>query len=224
MDSDDATWYRAQTKIAADQDRVLIRAADAGDYDAVYKILDSDASPPHEFALCRAAKHGYLEIVRLLIDAGSEVTVHDNYPIRHAAGTDNVDLCLLLIQAGADPSACGHNAFWTACKRGALQVAKLLFETTSLGAGTADPQPLLRGLRAARKANKTEVVAWLRPFLVQQEQNEFVNLCSVGALDFVKSIHSLGVVDSKDTMHRAIQAATLHKQVHVLAWLKTLSN
>lgn len=215
-DADDQKWYRLRTKRATERDRVLIRAVDAGDFDTARACIEQyPRSPLEDFALCRAAKKGHLEIVRLLIMAGTPVTVDENYPIRVAAETNNTGLCQLLLDAGADPSACAHNAFFRACKAGALQTAQMF-------AGAANPSALVRGLRVARRFARDPVVTWLKPLAHSYEQEEFVALCTTGSLDFVKELYVLNVVDTKDVLAKAIHATTLAKQTQVLAWLKSL--
>jgi tankyrase len=55
--------------------------------------------------LHNACSFGHAEVVRLLIDAGSSVNDHDRWgytPIHEAAIKGKADVCIVLLQVGAD--------------------------------------------------------------------------------------------------------------------------
>ena len=51
------------------------------------------------------AEHGVVSAVKLLIEAGSDVTTWDNYAIRWAGYRGHTEVVRLLIEAGADVTA-----------------------------------------------------------------------------------------------------------------------
>lgn len=68
--------------------------------------------PPVACTHTPVSSFGHVEVVRLLLRAGSELNAKDNWdftPLHEAAIKGKPDVCVLLLQAGADPvSACGH--------------------------------------------------------------------------------------------------------------------
>ena len=63
-------------------------------------------------ALHIAAREGYLDIARLLIDSGANVDVrdHNDYtPLHNAAWNGNLDMVKFLIDAGADINAVNYS-------------------------------------------------------------------------------------------------------------------
>ena len=96
-------------------DQELIEAARAGEADAVRSLLDRSASvtardPSGATALVAAAYGNHLGVVRLLLDAGSDVNVKDSteqsaYLIATSEVGEDTALLDLTLAAGADVNA-----------------------------------------------------------------------------------------------------------------------
>ena len=75
-----------------------------------------------------ASANGHLEIVKLLIDNGADVTADDNYAIRRASDNGHLEVVKLLIANGADVTADNNQAIRDASNNGHLEVVKLLID------------------------------------------------------------------------------------------------
>ena len=79
-------------------------------------------------ALCWAADHGHLEIVRLLITAGTDIHVWDDYALRYSAENGHLEIIKLLIAAKANIHAWDDYALQQAVRNGHLKVVQLLVD------------------------------------------------------------------------------------------------
>jgi hypothetical protein len=81
-----------------------------------------------QFALRWASRHGYVEIVKLLLpDTRVDPSADNQYAIRHASRSGRVDVVkLLLADQRVDPSANNQFALRSAFQGGCVDVAKLL--------------------------------------------------------------------------------------------------
>ncbi len=80
------------------------------------------------YPICYAAEKGYSEIVKLLIEAGADVTANNNYAIKKAAANGYIEVVELLIEAGADVTANNNYAIKKAAANGYIEVVELLIE------------------------------------------------------------------------------------------------
>ena len=133
--------------LAADPDLDLFEASAVGRIDRVRVALDDDPetvrrlSPDGFTALHLAAFFGKSEIARLLIDSGAAVdtyTTNDfaNQPLHAAAAGRHIEVCRVLLAAGADVNATQHGGstpLHEAAQHGDVELTELL-----LSAG-ADP-------------------------------------------------------------------------------------
>lgn len=133
--------------LAADPDLDLFEASAVGRIDRVRVALDDDPetvrrlSPDGFTALHLAAFFGKSEIARLLIDSGAAVdtyTTNDfaNQPLHAAAAGRHIEVCRVLLAAGADVNATQHGGFTPlheAAQHGDVEMVELF-----LSAG-ADP-------------------------------------------------------------------------------------
>ena len=133
--------------LAADPDLDLFEASAVGRIDRVRLALADDAqgvrqlSPDGFTALHLAAFFGKPEIARLLIDSGAAVdtyTANDfaNQPLHAAAAGRHIEVCRVLLAAGADVNATQHGGYTPlheAAQHGDVEMVELF-----LSAG-ADP-------------------------------------------------------------------------------------
>ena len=75
-----------------------------------------------------ASEYGHLDVVRLLIKNGADVSARDNFALRSASYNGNLEVVRLLIDIGADVSALDNYALKWASYYGHLEVVKLLIE------------------------------------------------------------------------------------------------
>lgn len=121
--------------------------ARAGDLLMVNTLLSFKANPRlrnalGETALMLAAVEGHLDVVRRLIDAGSEINGDGWTALHYAAWKGRREVCKLLIDNGADIDARGVNGItpvMMAVRSGDLETVKLLvWEVADLDAKTTD--------------------------------------------------------------------------------------
>ena len=133
--------------LAADPDLDLFEASALGRIDRVRVAIDDDEasvrrlSPDGFTALHLAAFFGKPEVARMLLDAGASVdtyTTNDfaNQPLHAAAAGRHLEVCRVLVAAGADVNATQHGGYTPlheAAQHGDIEMVELF-----LSAG-ADP-------------------------------------------------------------------------------------
>ena len=80
------------------------------------------------YAIIYASAYGHTEVVKLLLEAGADVTFEDNYAIEWASVNGHTEIVKLLIEAGADVTAWNNYAIEWAFSYGHAEVVKLLIE------------------------------------------------------------------------------------------------
>lgn len=81
----------------------------------------------HKQQLCEAARYGFVDIVRHMLDIGVDVHANEELPLIWACMRGHVEVARLLLERGADP----HTLFGIllfSCKYGHVEVARLLLE------------------------------------------------------------------------------------------------
>lgn len=160
--------------LAADPDMDVFDAAALGHLDRLRARLDEDPARATAFAgdgftaLHLAAFFGKAEVTRTLLDAGASVDTYGrnpfaNQPLHAAAAGRHVDVCRLLLAAGADVNAPQHGGYaplHEAAGNGHVELAELFLSagadplaTTADGATAAD---------VAERAGHLDLAARLR--------------------------------------------------------------
>ena len=123
--------------IAANSNSELVEAAKKGNGDSVYSLLTKDVDVnavqlDGTTALHWAVHRNDLKMAKLLIEAGANVNVSNDYgvtPFLLACTNGNPDMVHGLLRAGADPNATretGESAIMTASRTGNLEAVKAL--------------------------------------------------------------------------------------------------
>jgi ankyrin repeat protein len=143
-------------------------AARKGDAAAVKKLLDEGVDVNTKFrynatALFYACDHGHLEVVKVLLDRGADMSIKDSFygftPLTLATSPaqkkrpEHLEIAKLLIQKGSPGK---EQALSAASQSGDTSLAKVVLDSGGLSAAT-----LSDAFEAARAANKTEMVTLL---------------------------------------------------------------
>ena len=159
------TLLQTPALTAADQ---LQEAARKGDAVAVKKLLDAGVDVNTKFrygatALFYACDHGHLEVVKVLLDKGADLTIKDSFygftPLMLAVSPaqkrrpEHTDIAKLLIAKGSPGK---DFALSSAIEAGDTSLAKFILDSGGLPVST-----LSEALEAAKAANKTDIVAML---------------------------------------------------------------
>ena len=104
---------------------LLTTAVRAGNSEIV-QFYTSKCSVLSENLILIAVKRGYTETVRILINAGADVTIQDNSPICLATAYGYTAISNLLLKAGADPAARDNEPIQNAHKNKHFELEKLL--------------------------------------------------------------------------------------------------
>ena len=142
--------------------------ARTGDLPMVNALLSFKANPKlrnalGETALMLAAVEGHVEVVRRLIDAGSDINGEGWTALHYAAWKGHLEVCKLLMSKGAEIDARGPNGItpvMMAVRGGDLETVKwLVWEVADLEVKTIDGATALSW---AEKFDLKEIAAHLR--------------------------------------------------------------
>ena len=93
----------------------------------IHRIKSGDI--PHD-AISWAAENGYIELTKMLIDAGAEINENENYPLELSSRNGHTEIVKLLLAAGANTQAsedegyCLRMAAWN----GYVNIVRLLIK------------------------------------------------------------------------------------------------
>lgn len=135
---------RHRPLVGADEKRDLVEAAASGDARAALKLLSMGCHPDSTSetptgpvsALAAAAGFGSADVAKILLQAGANPNgiEGETPPIMVAAAKDDLEMCLALIGAGADPDLSdmeGGTALFRAAAEGRVETSRLLAEEGS---------------------------------------------------------------------------------------------
>jgi uncharacterized protein YnzC (UPF0291/DUF896 family) len=108
----------------------FFKACEDGDLEIVKLLIENgaDVTAEDNYAIRRASQNGHLEVVKYLIDNGADVTAEDNYAIRTASQEGHLETVKYLIENGADVTAKNNYAIRWASANGHLEVVKYLID------------------------------------------------------------------------------------------------
>ena len=128
------TWHQVYTKITTGDlnlSQKLITFAQAGDFLVVRLLVEAgaDVTSDNNVALRAASANGHLQVVKVLLEAGANVTANDNLALRQASQNGRLKVVQVLLAAGADVTADNNFALIHASAEGHAQVVQLLLNT-----------------------------------------------------------------------------------------------
>lgn len=126
--------------VEASNGPLLINAAEAGDADAVARLIGAGAllnfrDPRGRTALLVATHHNHIEVARILIGAGADVNAKDaisDSPYLYAAAEGHLEILRMTLRAGADLRATnryGGTGLIPAAHHGHIDVVYELLKT-----------------------------------------------------------------------------------------------
>ena len=134
-------------------------ASENGHIEVVKLLIDAgaDVTAMNNKAIRLASENGHLEVVKLLIGAGADVTANDNEAIRWVSYNGHIEIVKLLIDAGADVTANDNEAIRWASRYGHIEIVKLL-----IGTGADVTAMNNKAIRLASENGHIEVVELLK--------------------------------------------------------------
>lgn len=88
--------------------------------------MDQEESVCRVEALLWASSNGHVEVVKLLLEAGADIHVNNDYALRMTSGNGCVETVKILLNAGADIHARDDEALRWASSNGHAEVVNLL--------------------------------------------------------------------------------------------------
>jgi ankyrin repeat protein len=73
--------------------------------------------------LIEAARSGYLETAKKMVESGADIHAENDYALRWAASYGHLDVVMFLVQSGADIHAENDYAFRSSASNGHLDVS-----------------------------------------------------------------------------------------------------
>ncbi len=209
----------------------LVKAARAGDYDRVVKLVSqgredvNEVGPQYNLtALHLASLHDHLDIVQFLLDNGADTDVQDDWrctPLHNAAGAGHVDIVRELCEAGAKLDVRSMNKGKTpleiARDKGKFEVIPVLQDYMSRAGrkstksnGRNDTSEYARGVGGTR----TNVVI-RRSSGGSSRSHNFLGL--PGQVNSNSWEQSARFVDDKKKLHKQLVELERAEQMHRLA-------
>ena len=86
-----------------EKNKVLINASKRGHTEMVKVLIDAgaDVHVENDWALQWASYYGHIEVVKLLLDAGADVHAKNDLALRYASANGHIEVVKLLLDAGA---------------------------------------------------------------------------------------------------------------------------
>jgi ankyrin repeat protein len=152
-------YYKLLYKNQNKLDLQLINAAKLGYFDIVKYLVDKGANihAYDENSLILASDGGHLDVVKYLVDNGADVNAGYGDALIYASRNGHLDVVKYLAEMGADIHAEHDSALSFASGEGHLDVVKFLVERGA-DVNTAEGYPL----KAAKERGHTDVVKFLQ--------------------------------------------------------------
>jgi len=135
-------------------------------------FLIQNEKVPHN-AISWAAENGYLELVKMLIDAGAEITENGNYPLELASRNGHTEIVKILLDAGATTKDSEEEGYCLrlAADRGHIAIVNLL-----LNAGANPLADHYFALKRALNMQHMEVVEVLLDAILEKRKIRYLDM------------------------------------------------
>lgn len=95
-------------------EELFFESVECGNMAGIEKAMREGVDPHinDDWAICLAAKHGQLEVVKFLISHDLDICNRHNSPLRNAAENEHREVLKLLLKHGADDTALAEHFQW----------------------------------------------------------------------------------------------------------------
>lgn len=122
-------WLRCcGVDLHADNDFALRLAAKGGYLDVIKYLVEqkADIRVDNDYVLCCAAMNGHLEIIKYLVKLGANIHAWSECPLRFAASNGHPEVVKYFAELGSNIHACCDDSLYSATKNGHLEVVEYL--------------------------------------------------------------------------------------------------
>lgn len=146
----------------------VIHASEHGYLEIVKYLVEhgADVTADDNGAVKLASEHGNLDVVKYLVSQGADITADDNYAVKWSSVFGRLDVVKYLVEHGADITADDNFAVRYASQYGRIEVVKYLVE---LGADVSAKDGY--AIDVANLNGHTEIVKYLESVQVSDNIN-----------------------------------------------------
>jgi ankyrin repeat protein len=111
----------------------LTHAVRFGYFEIVKYIIENGTNihTEYDIALRTAAERGYLNIVKFLIENGADVHIGNDHPLKMAVSHNNIEMIKYLISVGSDVNSKNNYMIKWAATNGNLEILKIAIENNA---------------------------------------------------------------------------------------------